>query len=49
MISVGSYLKVVDNSGIKLVKCIKVLGVNKRKFGKPGDFSLMVFLHALNE
>ena len=37
MIQQQTILKVVDNSGAKTVKCIKVLGGFKRKFAKLGD------------
>jgi large subunit ribosomal protein L14 len=37
MIQVESKLKVADNSGAKLVKCIKVLGGSKRKYARVGD------------
>jgi ribosomal protein L14 len=32
-----SYLKVADNTGAKEIKCIRVLGGSKRKFGNIGD------------
>lgn len=41
MVQVGSYLSVVDNSGIKTVKCIKLLGVGLRKFARVGDVVLV--------
>lgn len=37
MIQVGTILKVSDNSGAKIVFCIKVLGGSKKKFAKVGD------------
>ncbi|MDD3164868.1 MAG: 50S ribosomal protein L14 [Oscillospiraceae bacterium] len=37
MIQQESYLKVADNSGAKEIKCIRVLGGSKRKFGNIGD------------
>ena len=37
MIQEGTVLTVVDNSGAKKVKCIKVLGGFKRKFAHLGD------------
>lgn len=37
MVLVGSFLKVLDNSGVKEVKCIGILGVGKRRFAKVGD------------
>ena len=32
-----SYLKVADNTGAKEIKCIRVLGGSKRKYGNIGD------------
>ena len=37
MIQAESYLKVADNTGAKEIKCIRVLGGSKRKFGNIGD------------
>ena len=37
MIQEESYLKVADNTGAKEIKCIRVLGGSKRKFGNIGD------------
>ena len=37
MIQQESYLKVADNTGAKEIKCIRVLGGSKRKFGNIGD------------
>ena len=37
MIQQESYLKVADNIGAKEIKCIRVLGGSKRKFGNIGD------------
>ena len=37
MIQEESYLKVADNTGAKEIKCIRVLGGSKRKFGSIGD------------
>jgi large subunit ribosomal protein L14 len=37
MIQQQTLLKVIDNSGAKTVKCIKVLGGFKRKYAKIGD------------
>ena len=37
MIQVESELEVADNSGAKLVKCIKVLGGTRRRYAKVGD------------
>jgi large subunit ribosomal protein L14 len=32
-----SYLKVADNTGAKEIKCIRVLGGSRRKYGNIGD------------
>lgn len=37
MIFSSSVLNVCDNTGVKWVSCIKVLGGNPRIFGGPGD------------
>ena len=37
MIQSETYLKVADNTGAKEIKCIRVLGGAKRKFGSIGD------------
>ena len=37
MIQQESYLKVADNTGAKGIKCIRVLGGSKRKYGNIGD------------
>ena len=37
MIQMESYLKVADNTGAKEIKCIRVLGGSKRKYGNIGD------------
>ena len=37
MIQSESYLKVADNTGAKEIKCIRVLGGSKRKYGNVGD------------
>ena len=37
MIQSESYLKVSDNTGAKEIKCIRVLGGSKRKYGNIGD------------
>lgn len=37
MIFSGTILNVCDNSGVKWVQCIKVLGKRPKAFGKPGD------------
>ncbi len=37
MIQEESYLKVADNTGAKEIKCIRILGGSRRKFGNIGD------------
>ena len=37
MIQVESMLTVADNSGAKKIKCIKVLGGNKKRYARVGD------------
>jgi len=37
MIQVTSNLEVADNSGARLVKCIKVLGGSRRRYASLGD------------
>ena len=37
MIQVQSMLKVADNSGAKLVQCIRVLGGYKKRYARLGD------------
>ena len=37
MIQEETYLKVADNTGAKEIKCIRVLGGAKRKWGNIGD------------
>lgn len=37
MIQQGTWLKVADNTGAKMAKCIKVLGSSKRRYASIGD------------
>ncbi|MDY6820483.1 MAG: 50S ribosomal protein L14 [Deferribacterota bacterium] len=37
MIQVNTNLVVADNSGAKIIKCIKVLGGSKKRYGRLGD------------
>jgi large subunit ribosomal protein L14 len=37
MIQMQTYLNVADNSGAKLVQCVKVLGGSKRRYARIGD------------
>jgi large subunit ribosomal protein L14 len=38
MIQVQTMLDVADNSGVKKVQCIKILGGSKRRYASVGDF-----------
>ena len=37
MIQMQTYLNVADNSGAKLVQCVKVLGGSKKRYARIGD------------
>jgi len=37
MIQPGTLLKVADNSGAKLIQCIRVLGGTRHRYGQIGD------------
>jgi large subunit ribosomal protein L14 len=47
MIQVESFLNVADNSGAKLVQCIKVLGGSKRRYASIGDIVVVAVKEAL--
>jgi large subunit ribosomal protein L14 len=47
MIQQESMLKVADNSGAKLVKCIKVLGGSRRRYASIGDIIVVSVREAL--
>jgi large subunit ribosomal protein L14 len=47
MIQQESMLKVADNSGAKLVKCIKVLGGTSRRYASIGDVVVVSVREAL--
>ncbi|GHU84286.1 50S ribosomal protein L14 [Spirochaetia bacterium] len=47
MIQVESFLNVADNSGAKMVQCIKVLGGSKRKYASIGDIVVVAVKDAL--
>jgi len=49
MIQQQTLLKVSDNSGAKLAKCIKVLGGFKRKFGYVGDVVIVTIKQLRNK
>jgi large subunit ribosomal protein L14 len=47
MVQVESFLNVADNSGAKIVQCIKVLGGSKRKYASIGDIIVVAVKDAL--
>jgi large subunit ribosomal protein L14 len=47
MIQVETFLNVADNSGAKIVQCIKVLGGSKRKYASIGDVIVVAVKDAL--
>ena len=49
MIQQQTVLNVSDNSGAKLVKCIKVLGGSKKKNAKTGDIIVVSVLKLRNK
>lgn len=46
MIQLGTKLKVADNTGAKLVKCIKVLGGTRKRYAKIGDIIVVAVKEA---
>jgi large subunit ribosomal protein L14 len=47
MIQQETYLEVADNSGAKLVQCIKVLGGSKRRYASIGDVIVVSIKEAI--
>ena len=47
MVQVESFLNVADNSGAKLVQCIKVLGGTRRRYASIGDIIVVAVKEAL--
>ena len=47
MIQMQSFLDVADNSGAKLVQCIKVLGGSRRRYAHLGDIIVVAIKEAL--
>jgi large subunit ribosomal protein L14 len=47
MVQVESFLNVADNSGAKIVQCIKVLGGTRRKYASIGDIIVVAVKDAL--
>ena len=41
MIQLRTVLDVADNSGAKVVQCIKVLGGSRRRYARIGDVSVV--------
>ena len=41
MIQTESQLLVADNSGAKLIQCIKVIGGSKRRYARIGDIIIV--------
>jgi large subunit ribosomal protein L14 len=48
MIQQQTILKVSDNSGAKIAKCIKILGGFKKKFARAGDTIVVAISHLRN-
>jgi len=46
MIQMETKMKVADNSGAKIVKCVKVLGGSKRQFASLGDIIVVAVQEA---
>lgn len=47
MIQTKSYLDVADNSGARIVQCIKVLGGSRRRYATVGDIIVVSVKEAL--
>ena len=47
MIQMQSFLDVADNSGAKVVQCIKVLGGSRRRYAALGDVIVVAIKEAL--
>ncbi len=47
MIQMQTFLNVADNSGAKIVQCIKVLGGSKRKYAGVGDIIVVAVKDAI--
>ena len=47
MIQTETRLRVADNSGAKLVSCIKVLGGSKRRYASVGDIIVVAVKEAM--
>ncbi len=47
MIQVGTYLIVADNTGAKRLKCIRVLGGNRKRYARVGEIITAVIKEAM--
>ena len=47
MIQIQTELSVADNTGAKIVECIKVLGGSKRRYASIGDVIVIAVKEAL--
>ncbi|MDR2480952.1 MAG: 50S ribosomal protein L14 [Spirochaetaceae bacterium] len=47
MVQVETFLNVADNSGARIVQCIKVLGGSKRRYASIGDIIVVAVKDAL--
>ncbi|MCX7675301.1 MAG: 50S ribosomal protein L14 [Bdellovibrionaceae bacterium] len=47
MIQMQSKLRVADNSGAKMVKCVKVLGGSRRRYARVGDIIVVAIQDAV--
>jgi len=47
MVQVETFLNVADNSGAKLVQCIRVLGGTRRRYARIGDLIVVAVKEAL--
>jgi len=47
MISIGTVLQIIDNSGARKVKCLKILGGSFKKYGLVGNI-MVVSVQSIN-
>jgi len=47
MIQMESYLESADNSGAKLLQCVKVLGATRRRYASVGDIIIVTVKEAM--
>lgn len=48
MIQIESKLKIADNTGAKIIRCIKVLGGNRKRFARIGEVITASVIEALS-